>query len=61
MFWLQPSPWARWLAAGLIMIGALWVEFRPSPTVNHPFAVVDIKPGEVIDSTNTQQQVVRAG
>ncbi len=37
------------------------MEFRPSPTVNHPFAAVDIEPGEVIDSTNTQQQVVKAG
>jgi hypothetical protein len=61
VFWLQPAPWARWLAAALILIGALWVEFRPSPAESHPFAVSDIAPGTVIDATNTEEHMVRSG
>lgn len=37
------------------------MELRPSPTSSHPFAIVDIEPGAVIDSTNTEQRMVKAG
>lgn len=61
MIWLQPTPWARWLAAGLIAMTAMWIELRPSGLVDHPFATVDIMPGEVIDSSNTEQRPTSTG
>jgi hypothetical protein len=40
---------------------AIWVEVRPDPTVDHPFAVADIAPGIVVDETNTEKRPVPVG
>jgi hypothetical protein len=61
MLWFQPVPWARWLLALLIAGVALYVEFRPDPTVDAPFATTAISRGEVIDNTNTEMRKVPAG
>jgi hypothetical protein len=61
VIWLQSPPWARWIASALIATAAIWVEVRPDPTVDHPFAVEDIAPGTVVDETNTENRPVPAG
>jgi len=50
----------RWSAATLIAIGALFVELRPEPHIEVPFALVDLGVGEVIDETNTEIRGVPA-
>jgi hypothetical protein len=54
MLWLQPIPWGKWALAILIAAVAVYVEFRPDPTVDAPFATAPIAPGDVIDETNTE-------
>lgn len=54
MLWLQPMPWGRWALVILIAAVAAYVEFRPDPTVESPFATVAISPGDVIDESNTE-------
>jgi len=61
VLWLQTPPWGRWIAAGLIVIGALWVELRPDPSVEHPFATEEILTGAEIGEWNTRAQQVPAG
>ena len=61
MLWLQTPPWGRWIAAGLIVLGALWVELRPDPSVEHPFAIDVIDAGAEIGDWNTAPQRVPAG
>lgn len=47
--------------AVLIAGVALWVEFRPDPLVEHPFAVLPIAAGEPVNELNTQSKRVPAG
>lgn len=61
MVWLQTPPWARWILSALIAAVALWVELGPDPTVSHPFAIVDIAAGDVVDETNTEMRQLAAG
>ena len=60
MLWLQTPPWGRWIAAGLIVLGALWVELRPQASVEHPFATEDIAAGAEIGDWNSRLQRVPA-
>jgi hypothetical protein len=61
MVWLQTPPWARWILSALIAAVALWVELGPDPTVPHPFAIVDIEAGDIVDETNTESRRLAAG
>lgn len=61
MLWLQTPPWAKWISVGLIFSVAMWLELRPDPRVDHPFAVVDIAPGEVLGPHNTETRRVPSG
>lgn len=61
MFWLQSPPWGRWLLAGLIAVVAVWVELRPTPMTDHPFATVHIARGETISAANTEFRPVPRG
>jgi len=58
---LQTPPWGRWISAGLIVLGALWVELRPQPSVDHPFATEEILAGAEIDDSNSRLERVPAG
>jgi hypothetical protein len=40
---------------------AFWLEIRPDPTIDHPFAVTDIAAGEAIGDHNTELRRVPAG
>lgn len=61
MLWLQPFPLGRWLLAGLIVLAAVWVEFRPDPTVEHPFAVERIQSGDDLSSAPIEMRRIPAG
>ena len=61
MLWFQPTPWGRWALALLIAAVALYVELRPDPLVDQPFATLDLAPGDVIDDINTESRAVPAG
>ena len=61
MIWLQSIPWAKWLSVGVLVAFALWLEVRPAPVVDHPFASVEIAVGELIGPHNTQAKSVPVG
>jgi hypothetical protein len=61
MLWFEPFPYWRWAMAILIGLGALYVEFRPDPNVDQPFAVVEIAPGDEIATANTEMRKVPSG
>lgn len=60
MIWLQQPPWAKWLAVGLVTAIAFWLEVRPDPMTEHPFAVTNIAVGETIGEHNTEMRRVPA-
>lgn len=45
----------------MIALVALWVELRPDPLVDHPFATVAIEPGDPIGDWNVETRRVPAG
>ncbi len=61
MLWFEPFPWGRWILVGLLASFALYVEMRPEPSVELPFAAIDIAPGVVLDETNSEMKPVPAG
>lgn len=61
MLWLQSPPFGRWVAAGLLVAVAIWVEFRPDPLVDHPFAIEAIAAGEELTSLNTETRSIPSG
>jgi hypothetical protein len=61
MLWLQTPQWGRWLIASLLATLALWIELRPEPTVDHPFAVIQILAGDEIGVVNTEMRPVPRG
>ena len=61
MIWLQRPPWAKWIAVSIVTVVAFWLEVRPDPMTEHPFAVTDISAGETIDHANTEMRMVPAG
>lgn len=61
MLWLQTPPWGRWLIAAGIATLALWVELRPEPMVDHPFAIIEILPGDEIGASNTETRAIPRG
>ncbi len=50
MYWLGSPAYLRWLAAGLIVAGALLLEFRPTHMVDHPFASESIARGDPLSA-----------
>ena len=61
MLWLQPPPFGRWVAAGLLVAVAIWLEFGPDPLVDHPFAIEAIAAGEELTSLNTETRRIPSG
>jgi len=61
MLWLQTPPWGRWAAALALLAAASWVELRPDPLVDHPFAAVPIAAGDEVNEANTEMRRVPAG
>lgn len=61
MLWLQRPNWSRWAVAALLIVGSLWVELRPAAMTEHPFATIEIAPGDEIDTSNTEFRLVPVG
>ncbi|MCZ6737626.1 MAG: hypothetical protein O7B77_06585 [Actinobacteria bacterium] len=61
MLWLQSPPLGRWIAAGLLVAVAIWLEFGPDPLVDHPFATEAIAVGEELTSLNTETRPIPSG
>lgn len=61
MIWLQSPPWAKWFAVAMVTAVAFWLEVRPEPTIEHPFASREITVGELIGSDNTEMRDVPRG
>lgn len=61
MLWFQPLPWGRWLLVGLVAVGALYLEFRPDPSIETPYALVDLTPGSVLDEANSEMRRIPTG
>lgn len=58
---MQSPQWSRWLTTVLIACAALWIEFRPDPSRDHPFVLEHISAGELIGPANTEMRSVPAG
>lgn len=61
MLWFEPLPWGRWALVILVAAVAVYIELGPDPNTDHPFATVDIAPGDVIDTSNTEMRALPAG
>lgn len=61
MIWFQPTPWLRWALVVIVALIAGYVELRPDPNVDQPFATTFIGHGEPIDESNTEMRPVPAG
>lgn len=61
MLWLQRTPLLKLVAVGLVVSIALWLEVRPDPMVDYPFATAAIAPGDPIDAGNTEMRRVPDG
>jgi len=61
MLWFEPIPWARWSLVALVALFAAYLEFRPDASVEQPFAIVEIDPGDIIDATNSEMRQVPIG
>lgn len=61
MLWFEPFPWGRWLLVLLVAGAAAYIEFRPDPTEERPFAFVAIDPGDTIDESNSELRPVPVG
>jgi hypothetical protein len=51
VYWLQRPPILRYVAAGVVLLFAAWVEVRPDRSVDHPFAATEIPAGALIDES----------
>lgn len=61
MIWLQKPPWIRWTLALIIAAVSVWVEFFGDASVDHPFAISEISPGEPITEENVEMRSIPAG
>ena len=58
MYWFRRPPYLRWAAAGLVVAGALWMDFRGEPTELRPFAMAGIEAGAAVDETMLEYREV---
>lgn len=49
MYWFGRAPLLRWVAAGLLVFGAVLVEFKPSHLVQHPFVAEAVEAGSPLE------------
>ena len=61
MFWLERPPWAKWLFVAAFSLFALWLEIKPEPMIEHPFATTDIEVGDPIGAHNTELRSLPEG
>jgi SAF domain len=61
VLWFEPYPWGRWALVVLVAVFALYLEFRPDPSIDVPFARVGLQPGDELSADNTEMRRVPAG
>jgi hypothetical protein len=61
MLWLQNPQWGRWSIAVVLTVLAIWAEFGPDPSVQHPFATQEIAAGDEIGPHNTENRPIPRG
>ncbi len=61
MIWLDRPPWSKWVAVAAFSLFALWMEVKPEPVVDHPFATTDIEAGEQLGTHNTELRPLPKG
>ncbi len=61
MVWLARPPYLRYAAAVLIVLTALWLDLRPEPVVDHPFAADTIAAGSEITELSVEWREVPQG
>ena len=49
------------MLVGLVAVVAVYIEFRPDPSIETLYAVTDITPGSVLDETNSEMRRVPSG
>lgn len=59
--WLVRPPYLRYAAAALMILGALWLDLRPTPRVDHPFLAVDVAAGSAIDPDQIEWRPIPPG
>ena len=61
VYWFRRPPYLRWIAASLIVTGALWMDLRGEPTEPRPFAVSSIAAGDRIVEEMLEYREVPVG
>lgn len=58
VYWFTRPPYWRYGAALLLVAFGLYAEFRPQRSVPHPFAVVDIDAGAILDDSQFEMRQI---
>ncbi len=61
MYWLRKPPYLRYGAAALVVIGAFWLELRPTATVLHPFAAEELPAGTPLNEAPVDWREIPSG
>jgi hypothetical protein len=61
VYWLQRPPYLRWLAAALVVLGALAWDLRTAPTGLYPFAARPIEAGLALDADDVEWREIPDG
>ncbi len=56
--WLLRPPYVRYAAATLIILGALYLDLRPVPEVDHPFLTRDVPAGATIGPDDVEWRLL---
>jgi hypothetical protein len=61
MYWLARPPYARRLAAVIIVVASVAMDLRAMGTTEHPFALADLTPGTIVDIDDVEMRMVPDG
>lgn len=61
MVWLLRPPYLRYAAAALIILGALYLDLRPAPEVDHPFLTTGVPAGAMIGPADVEWRSIPSG
>jgi hypothetical protein len=61
VYWLKRPPYFRWAAAAALVIMAMALELRQTPTVEHPFAATDLQRGDTVTSSSLEWREIPGG
>lgn len=61
MYWFPRPPYLRYALAAAIVVTAIWVDLRPTPTERYPFARTDLAAGTHVDDGSIEWRSFPAG